>query len=144
MRTVPDEPVPGEPTKILVIAGSVYGRPKPTAYIRLGDVDTNAEFVFREPQAGPPWAQMELVGGRLYDHQKEAMVWLGETEETPRDEQPGESYYQIGLLLPPGKSVVDLRFDEPGPRARPIAFRTVEFDLSADPTASPSGPPPGP
>jgi hypothetical protein len=128
-RLIPAQPVAGETTKLLVIASSIYGRPKPRAFVRIGDPAMPSTDVSRSPDDGPAWAEMTLVGGRLQDLRSEQMVPLGQTAEVLDAEQPGESYYLIGLQLPSGKSVIDLKFADE--QLGTMAIRALELETAS-------------
>jgi hypothetical protein len=119
-RTQPMQPSAAGPTKIEAVVGSVYGRPKPKLWVRLTGPDRPSDP--QDPTVGPQWTAMELVGGRIEDLNTGEMVPLGKTQETPSEEQMGESHYEAELAFPSGKSTIEFTVLAEWPDAKPAVF----------------------
>jgi hypothetical protein len=126
-RTVPKKPVAGESANVEVVVGSGYGRPKPKVWVRLGD--PSESFDYQNPDAGPEWRELMLAGGRIWDLQNEKWAPLGQAEEYPMEEQPGESYYEVELTFPAGKSSLEFRMVSELLGGAPVAFRGWDVEV---------------
>ena len=104
-RSQPAQPTAEQPTKIEVVVGSPYGRPKPKLWVRFTNAVQPGDP--QDPTAGPEWTGMQLVGGRIEDLNTGEMVPLGQTQEGGSFEQMGESHYEAELVFPSGKSSIE-------------------------------------
>lgn len=104
-RSQPVKPTAGQPTKIEVVVGSPYGRPKPKLWVRFTNADQPGDP--QDPTAGPEWTEMQLVGGLIEDLNTGEMVPLGQAQEGGSFEQMGQSHYEAELVFPSGKSSIE-------------------------------------
>jgi len=126
LRLTPKEPKAGEPVKVEVRAGSVYGRFHGKAWARVGEPGQHPEPTVEG------WQELKQVGGQIMDLETGEMVPLGTTKEDPMDEQPGDTFYEVTLTFSEaGPAGLDLKFLYEYEGANPVAFQAWQGEVKA-------------
>ena len=129
-RMIPAQPIAGQPFKLLLIVTTTDNAPRPSVAIRLSDPAGAALHEIADHREGAAWADMTVVGGQYYEPRMDGNVPILDVAQVLSTQQPGETYYHIGLKLPVGPSGIQVRFERPDGDIQALTSTALNFDVA--------------